>query len=124
MALAGELMNVIAHYFLRDNSSGIHWIDLVSFGITAAVVFVTARTVSRNLNKLALGIVAGLFVWICSVVFVILISAIKPTPALTAGEPTEGIVGLLISAVLTVPLVIAVSALGGALGRRRHGQSG
>jgi hypothetical protein len=109
-----ELLNVVVHYLLRDNSEGVNWIDGVSTVVTAAVVFFVGWTVARRLRRLEPAVLAALFIWISSTLLVIALISIK------SAKQVDLLVikGFVFSALLSIPIVVVISTIGAIAGKR------
>ncbi len=115
-----ELVNILVHHVLRDSSEGINWIDDISIAITVAVVFFAGWTVARKINRLGLAILGALLIWVCSVLLVLVLigveSMLGPAPASAADVLVMK--GFVLSAFLSIPVVIVVSGVAAAIARR------
>jgi len=113
--LVVELINVVAHHVLRDNSEGFNWIDAVSLIVTGAVVFFSGWTVARRLNQWGPAILGALLIWVCWALAVVMLigfeSMLKVAPAGTV------IQGFVFSALLSIPVVVVVSAVAAAIAK-------
>jgi hypothetical protein len=114
-----ELANVLVHHVFRGDSDGIQWLDIIGIGITAAVMFFAGWTVARNLNRWGSAILAALLVWFCSVLAVVVLMVVESILQTSSPRPDNLLVvkGFLLSALLSIPVVIVVSAMGAALAR-------
>jgi ABC-type uncharacterized transport system permease subunit len=103
-----ELANIAVHHVLRDRSEGVYLIDIVSIVVTVVVLFFAGWTAARKVNRVTLAILGGLLIWACSVLLI----------GFLMGAEGEARAGFLLSALLSVPVVLAVSAVGAVVGKR------
>lgn len=111
-----ELINVVVHHVLRDNSQGINWIDGASLMVSAAVVFFSGWTVARRLNRWGATIVAALLIWACWAIAVMLLIGVETI--LGAAPAGTVIQGFMLSAFLSIPAVIVVSLIAASIAKR------
>lgn len=117
-----ELGNVVAHYFLRPVADGLTGFDTASMLISAAVVFYSAWVVARRTSlKIVAAALAGVLVWVFSVLVVLGLTTLRPS---AGGLALDVVQGYILSTALLVPLVIAIAAIGGIAGKKRARGSG
>ena len=108
-----ELVNIGIHHALRGPSAGIQLVDLLSIAVTVGVLFFVGWTVARNINRTGLAILAGVVIWMLSALVV---------GVFTWSEP-EALTGFILAAVLSIPVVVAVSWIGALVGKRNRPSS-
>lgn len=116
-----ELVNIVAHRVLRDSSEGLHPIDAISLAVTAVVLFYAGWMVVRKLNRITWALLSGILIWICSTVLILVLMGAEPFIATQETRMAqEAKLGLLLASLLSVPVVLAISALGAIAGRWFH----
>jgi hypothetical protein len=81
-------------------------------------VFFAGWTVARKLDRFGLAILGALLIWVCSVLFVVMLRSLESMFGTPKAPNLLVIKGFVLSAVLSIPIVVVVSAVAAAIARR------